>query len=107
MHWGDGSWVIVETGSPEVWQGGPRRLWDEIEQFYEEWCRLGAPSRERFGLTIVPDGGHLLWLDNQESGPWWDVTPARSTLPPGERTAAPRRGRRSGWAASSISARHN
>ena len=28
-----------------------------------------APGRERFGLSVGPDGRHILWLDNQESRP--------------------------------------
>jgi hypothetical protein len=70
-----GSWVRFEREARQVVQGGPRRLWDEIEGRYEEWCRVGGPDRTRFGLTVSPDGGHTLWLDDPSSNHRWDVTP--------------------------------
>lgn len=69
----DRSWAHVEAASQEVTQGGPRRLWDEVEALYEEWCRVGAPNRRRFGLTVQPDGTHTLWLDDSESECRWTV----------------------------------
>jgi protein-L-isoaspartate O-methyltransferase len=43
-------------------QFGPRKLWDEAETAYRHWHDLGAPARDRFGITIDPDGQHV-WLD--------------------------------------------
>jgi protein-L-isoaspartate O-methyltransferase len=73
---GDMSWVRFEDAT--VVQGGPRRLWDEIEALYDQWCRLGAPNRERFGLTVTPDGRHELWLDDPESRHRWPLTAPRA-----------------------------
>lgn len=76
----DMSWVRIDAGSPQVLQGGPRRLWDEIEALYEQWCQLGAPARERFGLTVTPDGIHTLWLDDPNGDHRWEVTPRVTTV---------------------------
>jgi protein-L-isoaspartate O-methyltransferase len=79
---GDLSWVRFDGAT--VVQGGPRRLWDEIETLYGEWCRLGAPNRERFGLTVTPDGRHELWLDDPDSQHRWPLT-QHIRRPPGPR----------------------
>lgn len=54
-------------------QGGPRLMWDEIEDLFETWCRLGAPNREHLGLTVTADGRHTLWLDSPDSGQTWEL----------------------------------
>jgi protein-L-isoaspartate(D-aspartate) O-methyltransferase len=53
----DGSWVH-HRGS-HVDQGGPRRLWDVVEEAVAEWHDLGKPRRHHFGITIGPDGQFL------------------------------------------------
>ncbi|PRY43358.1 ATP-grasp peptide maturase system methyltransferase [Umezawaea tangerina] len=63
----DGSWVRVrrrDKGS-RVDQGGPRRLWWEVEEGYRQWLRLGRPRRDRFSVTAGPEGQrfHLGDLD--------------------------------------------
>jgi hypothetical protein len=67
-----------------VTQGGLRRLWDEVEDLYDLWSRLGAPNRERFGLTVTHDGRHVLWLDHPESEERWELptSPGRWSPPP-------------------------
>jgi protein-L-isoaspartate(D-aspartate) O-methyltransferase len=67
---GDGSWVRFLREERKIIQGGPRHVWDEVEALYEQWCQLGAPNRERFGLTVEPDGTHTIWLDDPESHRW-------------------------------------
>jgi protein-L-isoaspartate O-methyltransferase len=69
----DRSWLRLDRSSNEVTQGGPRLLWDEIEDLFETWCRLGAPNREHFGLTVTADGRHTLWLDSPDSGQTWEL----------------------------------
>lgn len=71
----DMSRARIVAGAAEVCEAGPRSLWDEVEELYDKWCALGAPARERFGLTVTPDGRHTLWLDDPESEPYWDATP--------------------------------
>jgi protein-L-isoaspartate O-methyltransferase len=70
---GDGSWVRFSREGGEVVEGGPRQIWDAIEALYEHWCRLGAPNRERFGLTVEADGHHVIWLDDPDSERRWEV----------------------------------
>lgn len=53
----------AEIGDAEVYQRGPRNLWDEVEAAYLTWAGWGAPGRERFGLTVTRDGQHV-WLDS-------------------------------------------
>ncbi|MGW1197788.1 hypothetical protein ACWD4B_18405 [Streptomyces sp. NPDC002536] len=61
------SWacVMFRDDTPEalVWQGGPRRLWDEAEEAYAWWARQGEPRHDRFGLTVTRSG-HAVWLDS-------------------------------------------
>jgi protein-L-isoaspartate O-methyltransferase len=76
----DRSWLRLDFAREQVTQGGPRRLWDEIEALYEGWCRLGAPNRERFGLTIDPDGRSRLWLDSADSAQVWEVPMTSSSM---------------------------
>ncbi len=78
----DRSWAVLNHGQDVVTQGGPRRLWDRVEELYDQWCQLGAPNRERFGLTVLPDGCHWLWLDEPGSTNRWDVTPTRTAVAP-------------------------
>jgi protein-L-isoaspartate(D-aspartate) O-methyltransferase len=66
----DGSWARHDTRSHTVEQHGPRLLWDQVERFYREWCALGRPSRERFGLTVTTEL-QWLWLDSPHSGHQW------------------------------------
>ncbi|WP_049718655.1 hypothetical protein [Streptomyces caatingaensis] len=63
----DPSWACVlfredETLTTLVWQGGPRRLWDEAEAAYVWWLGRGSPGPERFGLTVDGEGSRV-WLD--------------------------------------------
>lgn len=70
----DGSWVRLharESGT-EVEQGGPRQLWDLTEDAYRDWRDLGKPRRERFGITVNPDG-QWLWLDRPDSEFRWPL----------------------------------
>ena len=56
---GDGSWACRE--GPDVRQGGPRRLWDQLEALYGEWSECGRPARHEIGLTVTVSGEHRIW----------------------------------------------
>lgn len=49
----------------EVYQSGPRKLWDEVETAYRWWEEQGRPGFERFGLTVDGDGERV-WLDSPD-----------------------------------------
>ncbi len=46
-----------------VLQRGPRDLWDEVAAAYLRWISWGSPGRDRFGMTVTPEGRHI-WLDS-------------------------------------------
>lgn len=65
---GDGSWACQE--GPDVLQGGPRRLWDQLEALYREWSDCGRPAREDMGLTVTAGGDHRLWTGTGPRAEW-------------------------------------
>jgi methyltransferase of ATP-grasp peptide maturase system len=66
----DGSWARYSRHS--VRQGGRRELWSIAEAAHEQWLALGRPPRERFGLTVGPDGQEF-WLDRPDSPHRWPL----------------------------------
>ncbi len=71
----NGSWVCYttnENGTQTVRQGGPARLWDDIETAHQAWQQLGQPTRERFGLTVHA-GRHTIWLDHPNDPHHWNL----------------------------------
>lgn len=68
----DGSWAsqTSQDGSLTVVQGGPAKLWDQLERAYDEWTALGRPPREAFGLTVTPRGDHLVWHGSPDGQTW-------------------------------------
>ncbi|MCT9933183.1 methyltransferase domain-containing protein [Planotetraspora sp. A-T 1434] len=65
-----GAWVSGD----EVNQYGPRSLWDELEEVFFTWVGWGNPARDRFGLTVAPDGQRV-WLDSPDN----PLSPVRPT----------------------------
>ncbi|EGX59161.1 protein-L-isoaspartate(D-aspartate)O-methyltransferase [Streptomyces zinciresistens K42] len=66
------SWATVdyEPGREEfeVYQSGPRDLWDEVTVAYLHRDAAGRPGWERFGLTVDGEAGeHTPWLDHPSS----------------------------------------
>ncbi|MGW9556018.1 methyltransferase domain-containing protein [Nocardiopsis sp. NPDC055551] len=66
------SWVRIYPYGTSwmVEQGGPRSIWDEFEDALRLWTDLGRPEPDRFGLTVGPDGGQRLWLDDPDGRSW-------------------------------------
>ncbi|MDB5068501.1 MAG: protein-L-isoaspartate(D-aspartate) O-methyltransferase [Chloroflexi bacterium] len=69
----DRSWFRLDVEKAQVTQGGTRCLWDAFEALYQRLDEAGRPSRERFGLTVQPDGAHLIWLDRPGPHHTWAV----------------------------------
>lgn len=63
----DRSWACLAfvdgQDTASVWQGGARRLWDEIETAVRWWSGKGGPGHDRFGLTVTTEGQRV-WLDD-------------------------------------------
>ncbi|RBQ21636.1 protein-L-isoaspartate(D-aspartate) O-methyltransferase [Spongiactinospora rosea] len=63
------SWAaaVWRPGAEEykVYQVGDRPLWDEVVDAYFRWVAWGEPGRDRFGMTVTPDGQQV-WLDTPE-----------------------------------------
>lgn len=69
----DGSWACQnesEDGQPTVRQGGPARIWEQVEAVYETWTALGRPARETFGVTVSPRGTHTIWHGEPDYPLW-------------------------------------
>ncbi|GGO16117.1 hypothetical protein GCM10010116_32480 [Microbispora rosea subsp. aerata] len=55
----DGSWARAEQigrEPPTVHQGGPRRLWDVLDEARDYWLQHGALPLYGANVTITPDG---------------------------------------------------
>ncbi|MFC5825197.1 protein-L-isoaspartate(D-aspartate) O-methyltransferase [Nonomuraea insulae] len=63
------SWAVAiwRPGAVEhkVYQVGDRPLWDEVLEAYFRWVSWGRPNRERFGMTVTPEGQEI-WLDSPD-----------------------------------------
>ncbi|WP_435798352.1 protein-L-isoaspartate(D-aspartate) O-methyltransferase [Streptomyces decoyicus] len=62
----DLSWACVQFrdgNTARVWQSGPRRLWDSVENAFQWWLEQGTPDHTRFGLTVTATGERA-WLDD-------------------------------------------
>ncbi|PZG16491.1 protein-L-isoaspartate(D-aspartate) O-methyltransferase [Micromonospora craterilacus] len=73
---GTDSWARVHAGrdSVRVVQAGERRVWNEVVTVCRRWRSAGRPDHDRLGLTVTPDGGHTLWVDQPDSGQSWQLT---------------------------------
>ncbi|PZG41218.1 protein-L-isoaspartate(D-aspartate) O-methyltransferase [Spongiactinospora gelatinilytica] len=64
-----GQWAAVtwqpEADDYEIYQVGDRPLWDEVTTAYFRWVVWGEPGRDRFGMTVTPDGQQV-WLDTPQ-----------------------------------------
>ncbi|WP_069865971.1 methyltransferase domain-containing protein [Streptomyces malaysiensis] len=79
-----GSWASVDyepdATDYEVWQRGPRLLWNELEAAHAWWTRAGRPTRTRFGLTVA-SAGQRVWLDRPDNVVPTDVQGEGNAIP--------------------------
>ncbi|SFQ41613.1 methyltransferase, ATP-grasp peptide maturase system [Amycolatopsis arida] len=70
----DGSWVRHRPAGDgyTVEQGGPRRLWDAVEEAHAQWRALGSPGRADFGLTVT-ERAQEFWLGSPNSDLRWPL----------------------------------
>lgn len=70
-RWGE-SWVRIYPYGTSwmIEQGGPRSIWDEVEEALLEWSALGEPDPSRFGLLVAADGEQRVWLDAPDGRSW-------------------------------------
>ncbi|MFE0630632.1 ATP-grasp peptide maturase system methyltransferase [Streptomyces sp. NPDC058864] len=53
-----GAWALLRQVGEQwrVRQGGPTRLWDDVEKHIAMWIHDGAPGLEKFRVTVASDG---------------------------------------------------
>jgi methyltransferase of ATP-grasp peptide maturase system len=64
----DDSWACQQ--GDHVRQGGPRRLWDQLEALHAAWCDRGRPARQQIGLTVTASGEHRIWTGSDRKTAW-------------------------------------
>ncbi len=100
----DGSWAYhtyADDGLAAV-QGGPRRLWTEVEHAYDEWIAAGSPPRHQIGLTVATDGSHRVWTDTTCPPRFWSLAPVPLSVSAGRPGATRRPQDGSQWAAAGL-----
>lgn len=69
------AFAVLAPGSEGGWnvrQGGPLRLWDDVESSLTTWRNAGSPEPSDFGVTVTPVG-QAVWLGSPD-GPQWTLT---------------------------------
>lgn len=65
----DRSWAAAvlhdDQQKSTVYQGGPRRLWDDMEVAHSWWADAGKPDVTRFGMTVTATHEQV-WLDTPQ-----------------------------------------
>ncbi|MGW6455625.1 methyltransferase domain-containing protein [Streptomyces sp. NPDC055078] len=75
LHDGTSSWAALSAlpdGTTLAYQGGPRRLADDLETAWDAWLRAGSPELYDYGLTVEPDRQYA-WARDAENGPRWPL----------------------------------
>ncbi|MGK3110624.1 hypothetical protein [Streptomyces sp. WAC05858] len=83
LHDGVTSWATLTTlpdGEAVAYQGGPRRLADELEPAWDWWLTEGQPTLYDFGMTVEPERQYV-WCRDATTGPQWPLqTHDRATV---------------------------
>ncbi|MFJ5819360.1 methyltransferase domain-containing protein [Streptomyces sp. NPDC093108] len=73
LHDGDASWATLCSqgdGRTVAFQGGSRRLVDEVERVWDLWVAAGSPSLYDFRMTVEP-GCQTVWCRDRSAASWW------------------------------------
>lgn len=79
LHDGRSSWatlVAPEGKTAVAYQGGPRRLVDEVEEAWQAWSAHGAPSLYDYGMTVTPEKQYI-FANDPDRGPRWPASARR------------------------------
>jgi hypothetical protein len=63
-RWAGVTWK-PEADEFRVYQLGDRPVWDEVVEAYFRWVGWREPGRDRFGMTVTPQG-QSIWMDTPE-----------------------------------------
>lgn len=72
LHDGE-SWAALSAvgdGRTLAYQGGPRRLADELEHAWDAWLAHGRPELYDYGMTVTADRQYV-WAVDPDTGPRW------------------------------------
>ncbi|MFD7582053.1 protein-L-isoaspartate O-methyltransferase [Kitasatospora sp. NPDC059817] len=82
FHDGDRSWAALSAdgdGGAVLFQGGPRRIGDEVMTAWSQWEALGSPELYDYGITVTPEK-QWAW-QGSPGGPRWPVAQAAPATP--------------------------
>ncbi|KUF19602.1 ATP-grasp peptide maturase system methyltransferase [Streptomyces silvensis] len=66
------AFAVLSPSDNDGWvvrQGGPTRLWDDVEKALALWHAADSPGPTEFGVTVTPGSQHV-WLGSPD-GPSW------------------------------------
>ncbi|MEV0649951.1 methyltransferase domain-containing protein [Phytomonospora sp. NPDC050363] len=73
----DSAWMTAThnpAGDDHVTTGGPRDLWEAVNEIRDRWVGADRPRHDRIGLTVTEDGAHHMWIDEPGSDHTWTIT---------------------------------
>lgn len=76
IHDGDTSWAVYSASAGRrtmLYQGGVRRLGDELETAWDRWIAAGGPGLYDHGMTVTPDTQYV-WAHHPDTGPRWPAS---------------------------------
>ncbi|MER7707280.1 methyltransferase domain-containing protein [Kitasatospora sp. NPDC097605] len=75
VHDGTAGWAMFSAtgdGGSALFQGGGRRIGDELLHAWEQWEELGRPEPYDYGITVTPER-QFAWLNSPDDGPRWPL----------------------------------
>ncbi|WP_327074283.1 methyltransferase domain-containing protein [Kitasatospora purpeofusca] len=75
VHDGVAAWAMFSAdaaGGSVLFQGGGRRIGDEVLQAWKQWEEHGRPDPYEYGITVTPEK-QFAWLVDPDDGPRWPL----------------------------------